>query len=207
LPLVGAIEKTFQDSWVEIDVPVHAIPAGLDWTALREKLIARSCEALAGMPIADYHDLSRTRFDWPDVPFPIWISRQPRAKGESPKCIIFRQTPDDLPDQLAADVRRALDEKTVQLRAYKDTGHPTVLILDFDDKSLLNRTSVAEAFTRATRGWADASVVDEVFLVDNARQPPWVYPVKIGRQIYPDLPQFRQYFSAQYRANYGSLAD
>jgi hypothetical protein len=197
-----AIEEAFDDSWVEMEVPVHAIPTGQNWTTLREALIARCREALQGMPIADYHDLTRTRFDWADVPFPVWISRQPRVEGEQPKCIIFRQTPADLHDQLAVDIRRALDEKTTQLGAYKAAGHPTVLLLDFDDIVLLNRDSVGEAFARATRGWAGTNTIDEIFLVDTGRRPPWVYPVKLGERIYPDLPEFRAYFSAQYRSNY-----
>ena len=200
--MAKAIEEAFDDSWVEMELPVHAIPSGQNWTTLRDTLIARCREAVESMPIADYYDLTRTRFDWPDVPFPVWISRQPRVDGEKPTCIIFRQAPGDLHDQLAVDVRRALDEKTTQLRPYKDAGYPTVLLLDFDDIVLLNRESVAEAFTRAMRGWAGPTTIDEVFLVDSGRRPPWVYPVKLGERTYPDLQEFRRYFSAQYRANY-----
>ena len=38
--------------------------------------------------------------------------------------------------------------------------------------------------------------------LDSGRRPPWVYPVKLGERTYPDLPEFRRYVSAQYRANY-----
>lgn len=201
-PVAEAIESEFNDSWVEMEVPAHAIPTGQNWHALRDTLTGRCRAALAGMPIADYHDLSRTRFDWLDIPFPVWISRQGLAENENSRCIIFRQTPVDLADQLAGDVRRALDEKATQLQAYKQTNYPTVLLLDFNDIVLLNRDSVAQAFARAALGWPGASTIDEVFLVDSGRRPPWVYPVKLDGRIYPDLPEFRQYFSAQFQVNY-----
>lgn len=201
LPVAIAVEETFTDSWVEMEVPVHAIPPGEDWTELRNRLRACCVEAIGGMPIAEYHDLTRTRFDWPDIPFPVWISRQPTA-GDSPKCVIFRQAPGDLHAQLAADVKRALDDKTNQLRAYHDGGMPTVLLLDIDDVALTNRDFVADAFARAVTTWDDRNAVDEVYLTDSGRRPVWVYPLKLEDRFYPELPEFRTFFSDQYRANY-----
>ena len=153
------------------------------------------------MPIADYHDLTRTQFDWPDVSFPVWISRQPTG-GDSPKCIIFRQVPGDLHDQRAADVTRALADKSAQLRPYHDAGTPTVLLLDVDDVALTNRDIAADAFAHAAATWDNSNAVDEVYLVDSGRRPVWVYPLKLGNRFYPDLPQFREFFSEQYHANY-----
>lgn len=203
LPMSRAVEETFGDSWVELEVPVHAIPSGQDWAALSKRLCARCIEAIGGMPIADYDDLTRTRFDWPDVHFPVWISRQPNA-GDPPRCIIFRQAPADSHDQLAADMERALNDKSTQLRAYHDDGKPTVLLIDFDDIVLLNRDLVAAAFARAAANCRGLKAIDEVYLADSGRRPVWVYPVKLGDGIYPELPQFREFFSEQYRANYGN---
>ncbi len=202
LPVAAVIEQTFPDSWVEMEVPVHAIPAGENWANLRDRLSASCVEAITGMQIAEYHDLTRTRFDWPDIPFPVWISRQPVA-GNSPKCIVFRQVPADLHDQRAADIARALAEKAAQLRPYHDAGTHTVLLLDVDDVSLSNREVVADAFAHAFSTWEGRDAVDEVYLVDSGRRPAWVYPLKLGGRSYPDLPQFREFFSEQYHTNYG----
>lgn len=182
---------------------MHAIPTGQDWAAIRGTLTMHCIEAIRGLPIARYYDLSRTRFDWTDVPFPVWISRQALGDGDQPSCNIFRQAPIDLHDQLAMDIRRALEEKVAQLRTYKAAGESTTLLLDFDDIVLLNVDIVADAFARASRGWNGADTIDEVFLVDSGRRPPWIYPVKLAARMYPELPEFRQYFSAQFRSNHG----
>ena len=202
LPIAAAIESTFPDSWVELEVPVHAIPTGEDWKQLRDRLLARCLEAVGSMAIASYHDLTRTRFDWPgEIPFPVWISRQP-VGGDAPKCISFRQLPADLHDQRADDVRRALDDKAARLQSYQQAGTPTVLLLDMDDVALSNRDVVADAFARAAATWEQRDVVNEVYLVDSGRRPVWIYPLKLGDRLYPDLPEFRDFFSEQFHVNY-----
>ena len=200
MPIAPAIEAAFPDSWIELEVPVHAIPSGLNWVDLSSRLRDRCIDAIAQMPIASYYDLTRTRFDLPDIPFPVWISRQPSA-GDRPSCILFRQAPGDRYEQLAADVSRALDDKSQQLSAYSREGKRTVLLIDFDDVVLLNRDLVATAFARAAAG-RDLSRIDEVYLVDSGRRPPWVYPVKLDARQYPDLPEFGQFFSEQDHTNY-----
>ena len=81
--LAAAIESTFPDSWVELEVPVHAIPTGEDWKLLRDQLRARCLEAVGSMALASYHDLTRTRVDWPgEIPFPVRISRQPGKRAQ-----------------------------------------------------------------------------------------------------------------------------
>jgi len=154
------------------------------------------------MPIASYHDLTRTRFDWPgEIPFPVWISRQP-VGGDQPKCMIFRQVPADLHEQRAEDVKRVLDDKAARLQRYHSAGTPTVLLLDVDDVVLSNRDVVADAFARAAARWEQRHVVHEVYVVDSGRRPVWVYPLKLGARLYPDLPEFREFFSEQFHINY-----
>lgn len=201
MPIAPAIEAAFPDSWVELEVPVHAIASGQNWNELSVRLRDGCIAVIREMPVADNYDLTRTRFDLPDVPFPVWISRQP-AGGDRPSCMLFRQAPVDRYDQLAADAERALEDKSTQLRAYHDDGKPTVLLMDFDDVVLLNRDLVATAFARASENRGGIEVIDEVYLIDSGRKPVWVYPLKLEGRMYPDLPQFREYFSEQYYANY-----
>lgn len=204
LPITSAVESAFPDSWVEMEVPVHAIPTGEDWKQLRDRLLVRCLEAVDSMPLASYYDLTRTRFDWPgEIPFPVWISRQ-AVSGDAPTCVIIRQAPADLPEQRADDVRRALDDKTARLQKYHDAGTTTVLLLDVDDVVLSNRDVVAKAFGKAAATWERRDVVHEVYLVDSGRRVVWVYPLKIGDRLYPDLPEFREFFTEQCRTNYES---
>jgi hypothetical protein len=44
--MAKAIEEAFDDSWVEMEVPVHAIPRGQNWTELRDTLIVRCRETI-----------------------------------------------------------------------------------------------------------------------------------------------------------------
>jgi hypothetical protein len=116
--------------------------------------------------------------------------------------MIFRQAPADLHEQRAEDVRRALDGKAARLQRYQEAGTPTVLLLDVDDNVLSNRDVVADAFARAAATWERGDMVHEVYLVDSGRRPVWVYPLKLGDRLYPDLPEFREFFSEQFHVNY-----
>ena len=204
MPVELAVAQEFTDSWIEIAVPAHAVPTGQDWDALRERFLGRICEAIHAMPIADYTDLSRTPFEWPDIPFPIWISRQDRRE-DAATCIMSRVRPEDTHDQLVAGITGALRDKSEQLRPYRGTMK-TVLLLDFDDFVLLNQDAVAGAFARAAQDSAGADAIDEVYVVDGRRRRVWVFPVKLGTRLYPELPEFRQFFSEQFRMTYGRLA-
>lgn len=204
VPLEERVAREFADSWIEIQVPSHAVPTGQDWEALKERLFARVCEAIRSMPIASFYDLTFTQFEFPDIPFPIWISRQ-ELGGNSPGCYVGRDAPQDRHEQLVAGIVRALEEKAQQLSAYKGEM-ATVLLLDFDDISLLNQTVVAESFAKAAKERPDAAAaIDEVYLVDRRRRRGiWVFPVKLGSRIYPDLPEFLAFRREQFKVTYGA---
>jgi hypothetical protein len=108
----------------------------------------------------------------------------------------------DLHEHRAEDIRRALDDKAVRLQKYHAAGTPTVLLLDVDDVVLSNRDVVADAFATAAATWGQRGAVDEVYLVDSGRRPVWIYPLKLGDRLYPDLHEFRESFSEQFHTNY-----
>lgn len=201
LPIAPLVEAAFPDSWIELEVPVHAIPVGQDWRQLGERLKDLVLNSLRGMPIANYSDLSRTRFNSQDLPFPVWISRQPADVG--PRCIIFRQAPGDLYQQLDEDIHRALVDKSDQLAQYRVQGYRAILLLEFDDVVLLNQDLVAGSFARAADITPEADQIDDVYLVDSRRASPWVFPVQMGDDRFPRLQAFQAFFSEQYRARYG----
>jgi hypothetical protein len=204
--VVAALEQpvaeSFPDSWIEISVPAHAIPTGQNWESLRELLLHRVSEGIYNMAIAKYDDLSRQKFEWSDIPFPVWISRQALA-GDTPACHVFRVEPENKREQLVAGLARALNDKSDQLRPYHDKGMRTVLLLDFDDVALLNQDVVAKAFAEAAQEWKSPNVIDEVYLADGRRRHVWLLPVKLGERLYPDLTEFKQFFSKQFGMTYG----
>lgn len=202
MPIVPAVESAFPDSWVELEIPVHAIPTGHNWQLLSRQLRDSIINALSKMQIARYYDLSRTRFDFTDIPFPVWISRQP--VDVRPRCIIFRQAPTDVYQQLERDIQRGLVAKSNQLAPYRQQGYRGVLLLDFDDVVLLNQDLVAGSFARAAAATPEASLIDDVYLVDARRMPAWIFPVQIGNDRYPTLPAFERFFRDQYGMKWGT---
>ena len=97
---------------------------------------------------------------------------------------------------------RAIREKRDQLAFYREQGLPTLLLLDSDEFALANPNSLAEAFRRAA-DLEPTEEFDQVFLAVTWRNPIWIYPVKLNDRLYPDLPEFTQYFDSQRTLTYG----
>ena len=88
---------------------------------------------------------------------------------------------------------KALQNKDAQLAAYHKDGLPTMLLLDSNHFTSVNRESIAEAFAAAAKR-ESLLHVDEVFLVESNRKPAWIYPLKMTTRTYPELPEFRELF-------------
>jgi hypothetical protein len=203
VPLEELIKAEFPDSWIAIIAPAHAIQKGERWDVLGERIFGRLCETIRSMPIADHRDSKSTEFTFSDIPFPIWIRRQGLG-GEEPYCAIDRVAPADWRDQMVAGIVKTLKDKSEQLHPYRSDEVATVLLIDFDEISLVNQDSVAESFVHAGRRELDAfAIIDEVYLVRWRPRGPWVFPVKLGCRLYPDLPEFQVFRRTQYEVTYG----
>ncbi len=196
VPLEEAIRRAHPDSWVEIIVPVHAIPTGTDWSQIAGAIRAGCIQAIAQMPFGEEY----REFALDGVPFPVWICR--REDRHNPVCYVMRQAPRDLHTHLENNMARAIREKRDQLAFYRTQGLPTLLLLDSDEIALANRDSLAGAFRRAADR-EPPEEFDEVFLAVTWRVPIWIYPVKLYSRLYPDLPEFRRYFEEQCTLTYG----
>ncbi len=96
---------------------------------------------------------------------------------------------------------RAIRDKGETLAPYKRAGKKTILLLESDDIALVNAISLAQAFSTAAAS-ENLSGIDEVYLAEADREPVWFYPVKMGGRIYPEVPEFEEYRSAQYELTY-----
>ena len=199
LPLEEAVRSEFTDSWVEIIVPANALPTGTDWAVIQTALLHGCLTSIRGMPFSD--DYLPFRFS--GVPFCVRVMRS--EDGSSPGCAVLREAPANVQIELTTDMQRALQDKSVQLGRYKAQGFPTILLLDCNDTALVNRYSVADAFSSAAHLEKNAILdLDEVFIAGASHNPIWFFPVKLHERIYPALPEFEQYRKTQYRLTYQS---
>ena len=198
-PLENSISTAFPDSFIRVAVPVQAVPTGLSWPELRDRLHERCAEAIEQMEAVPPWEDRYEVLEFGDVPFPVYISRQ--HWPEDPGCLVMRSTPDDQKAALQDCIRTAVVAKRGQLRSYHESGNPTILILASDERALINDVVVAEAFVTAL---ADEGLpeIDDVFYAESKRRPAWFYPLKVGPRMYPDLPECEQYRSAQFRQRY-----
>jgi len=196
VPLERAIQAAHPDSWTLISVPTHAIPSDVSWGAIAEALLEGCIRAIAQMP----YDGRWQQFEFQGVPFPVLISR--RRDPRDPACHVMRVSPGNLEAHLENNMAHAIGEKRGQLAPYRRQGLSTILLLDSDEFVLTNRDSLADAFRRAsTRENTDE--FDEVFLAVTFLNPIWIYPLKLDDRLYPELPEFEQFFDTQCILTYG----
>ncbi len=87
--------------------------------------------------------------------------------------------------ELRGDITRAITEKSAKLARYRDRGHPTILLLDTDDLSLINEAIVANAFEEAVRE-CDHGAINEIFAFHEVADFHFIQPLKFGGVIPPD---------------------
>lgn len=191
VPLEKVIRESYPDSWIEIAVPVEAVPTGTDWPKL-SKALQREC--LKIIPQIPFEDKSQ-EYHLDGIPFSVWITR--RRAEKSPACYVMRVAPADQKKQLGKNMAKAIREKSKQLAIYRKDGLPTILLLDSDDFVLVNPQSLADAFGEAAKQ-ETVTGLDEVYIAEADQDPIWFYPVKFYEKLYPDLNEFRSYFRAQY---------
>ncbi len=196
VPLEEAIGSAYPDSWIGICVPIHAVPTGTDWSGMRDALIDGCVHAICDMAFGKEH----RKFEFEGVPFPVWITR--RKSPRQPGCYVMRLAPRDLETHMVNNMARAIREKSEQIAPYRRQGFVTILLLDSDEFVLTNEDSLAQAFrTAADRESPEG--FDEVYIAMTWQNPIWIYPVKLHVRLYPNLPEFRQFFEAQYILTYG----
>ncbi len=190
VPIEKALSAAFPDECIEVVVPSHAIPVGMNWDDIGQALRVGLLKEVRQLP---RHERPATLVV-SGVPFPVSVTK--RAPAYGPECFVGRSLPEGRDEDLVGEMERVIRDKTEQLAPYRRDGMITIVLIEWDDIALLDRVLVAEGFAEASRR-VPPDALDEVYLADATRKPIWFYPVKLGHRRYPDLPDFRRYFDAQ----------
>ena len=178
---------------VEVDVPVHAIPAGIDWQVLSRLIESWIVTNLDRLPYDQ-----RVEVQIPGVPFALGVRRE-RAAGPG-SLFGMRVAPADLRDQRSQVLAERIHAKSEVLSHYKVQDYRAVLIIETDDIALSDRSTICEDFQKAVK-IQEPSAIDDVFLIETDTKPWCVTPLKVGKVLmvtanpswpsapgYPDLP-------------------
>lgn len=198
VPLENALATEFDSWFITISVPTGTIPTGVDWNALRDNLIKHCRSAINQMHKDEYRE-----FTFEGIPFPVHINKQGGEWGGG--VFVSHHAPSNVAEQLKADMARAIRDKREKLGRYKAKGVPTILLIDSDDIALVNDHTLATSFASAAANESTESI-DEVFLVEADRNPPWVYPLKLEGKLYPNLPKYDQFRQIQFQMTYAERA-
>jgi len=160
---------------VDVDIPVHAVPAGVDWQGLSRLIESWILASLNTLP----YD-RRIEVQIPDVPFALGVRRE-RAAG-SGSLFGMRVAPADLREQRVQVLIERIQAKSAVLSGYERQGFRTVLIIESDDIALTNREEICEDFQEAVKAQHPTDI-DDAFLVETDTQPWCLTPLKIGEEI------------------------
>lgn len=193
VPIEGRVLKEFPDSDIRITVPTFVIPKG-DQDAFRVFLENEIISAIKTLSFGN----AEHEFNFPNIPFPVWIIRQ---KNDHPLCYVGRKAKIGLSEVIT----KIIEDKYLQLTSYKRSGYKTVLLMDSDDFTIINADMIREEFVQVARSKADKTTAfDEVYLITTyATANPWLYPIKIGNDMYPNLPQEDSFLHVQNKLLYG----
>ena len=136
--LENELKQSFQ-TWVSMTVPVHAIQPGTNWNGIKETLRAWLLGNVDSLP------LGRSDCEILGVPFRFTIHKH---DSQSPVFTVGRWAPEEkvINAELVQIFKNALQDKDDQLRRYHETGATTILILESDDFSLVDRSDLYKGF-------------------------------------------------------------
>jgi hypothetical protein len=160
---------------VDVDIPVHAVPAGLDWGLLSQLIESWILANLGSFP----YD-RRIEASVPGVPFALGVRRE-RAAGPG-SLFGMRVAPVDLREQRVQVLAERIQAKSEVLSRYRTQGCRTVLIIESDDVALTNRAEICEDFREAVKAQHPTGI-DDAFLVETDTQPWCLTPLKRGEKV------------------------
>ena len=168
------LEGKFPDH-VDVDVPVHAIPTGIDWQELSRLIESWIVTNLNRLPYDQ-----RVEVQIPDVPFALGVRRE-RAAGPG-SLFGMRVAPADLREQRVYVLAEGIRAKTEVLSQYKAQAFRTVLIIETDDITLSDRSTICEDFQKAVK-IQEPAAIDDILLIETDTQPWCVTPLKVGNEV------------------------
>jgi hypothetical protein len=177
--LMGTLEKEWSDhpdDWLEIAIDVAAIPNGVSWGELYNRIKAWLIQNVPSLPC----DCQST-VKIPGVPFDLYIFRE-RLPGQG-RVVAARLKPADLSEQRVAVIREALDKKIGVLQQYKNREYAAVLLIESSDFALSSRGIIFKDLRDAYRPETDGSVFDQIYIATTGTNPWCIVPFKVGPEI------------------------
>lgn len=195
LKIEEKIKVAYPKSLVHVSIPIDAFKSEREAKQFGfEKFMQDLIEAVGKTPIG--RNGSKRQIH--NLPFPVEISHD---DGEGfVACLVARIAPtyrEKINIDLEADITRAITKKRKKLQAAKAKGESTILLLDSEDYAFVNVWMLGDAFADAVG--SDASVldgIDDVYIL-HRYGPSRVVPVKLRDRLYPDLPEFEEYWDKQ----------
>jgi hypothetical protein len=195
LKLEDKIKAAHPNKLVHVHLPIDAFKREsdarkFDFDQLTQNLI----DAVGRAP--ETRNVGRaTEYQFPNTPFPVHISKC-AGWGITFVTQIVPIQREEVPVYLTAEMSKAIRRKGEKLRAAKARGEKTVLLLDSDDYALINWEMLADAFANASADRSLFEGIDDVYIQQRGGGC-WIFPVKLADRIYPDLPQFQDYWNRQ----------
>ncbi len=159
---VGSLEKELKDKFqdrITLTIAIDSIQTGIDWDIIKINIRVWLIENVPRLPFGNQERWIE------DVPFPIQISK---SKCTSPGLFVSRFAPENLEDQMAKIIRRALESKNGKLGVYKNAGNYTLLLIESDDIALLDVPKVRSALKTAIESGAPSGNIDEIWFADTS---------------------------------------
>ncbi len=183
--MLGPLEPEFEGrlpGWFDLIVDVGAGRAPAGQHAAIRRAVSRWIAAQAPLLEVEERvgsgrrDITATP---PGVPFPVTLHRDcDESHLAIAQCFVG-----DLPTMRRERILQALDRKCPKLAAMRETGCVTVLIFEFNDISLANRWTIADATVEELTGRADAP--DILFLARTTTRRWRGGFIKDGDALYP----------------------
>lgn len=191
------IQEVYPDKWINVSIPVDAFKKQFEAEKFDfEKFIQNLLEAVGKTP-ESYNASKTVKYEFADTPFPVYISN---GGSDYHGTFLARIVPthrEQLDVDLRKEITKAVEKKRKKLLAAKQRGERTVLLLDSDDYALVNEGVLAEAFgSVAANNKSILEGIDDVY-IQHRRGNCWIVPVKLGDRIYPDLPEYEEYWRRQ----------
>jgi hypothetical protein len=191
------IREAYPDKWINISIPVDAFQKRSEAEKFDfDKFIQNLIEAVGQTP-ESYNASKTVKYEFPDTPFPVYISN---GGGDFHGTLLAQTVPthrEQIEVDLREEITKAVNKKRKKLLEAKRRGQRTVLLLDSDDYALVNEGMLAEAFGSAAANHASMlEGIDDVY-IQHRRGNCWIVPVKLGDRIYPDLPEYEEYWRRQ----------
>jgi hypothetical protein len=180
-PLQDSLRGLYPGHRVRITIQVRGLPKG-NRDEMREHLREECIRVLPDVP----EDGKRHEYRFVTVPCKVWITKR---RSQIPGFFIGRYLPGDQDTEIYNAMLTGLKSKSKQFARFKDKGMQTILLLETEDFSSLDESTIPDVFSLAVPQ-CDLTSIDEVYLLFRYPNDFLILPIKMGGRSYPNLGEF-----------------